>query len=695
MSLFDSLLGDGDETTESDSTEGDPFLEGGGDDLGGGGGDPFSDAGDDFGGDAGDEFGAFDEMEDDGADNAELENRMDELENEVSSLSSSVNTIKSENEEISGSLEDIEENVRQLLEIYEMVTRGVNPFVDDSDVSATSGSMELFDTSNESESTAEVDEDIANADASDFFDDDIDEDEGDQLAFDNEDDGDELSLDDEVDSGALEDDPVADFDMSEEVDPTGSTDGDSSMEENSGDKSFEDLKAEYESGDAEWAAEDDGDGDFPGDDDSEAAPTSDSTIDEPESEAAESFDDAVEAVAEDPGEEPISDSGNDTVGDRFDDAEDDLESAAAVPETDPKERNDAPSDSVDAGGASTETKTGQSGTGEKPYLDELPAGYVSDLVVMDWLEFLIEASDVENAARAIAYYESISWVSESVAEMLRKFLDGFDGSEHLESDPLPHPSLDVDHHTQSLKYIARLEGPSPGAAAMGSWNLDGRRQSTRPATPAPESSEDSDQPQTPLHDTESGSTQTEPGTHEGSSGPVEDGGPEPTESVPSPSDAGQSGGPARGEAASDGSGEPTGVDANDPVGTSGDEPLHEADALESPAMNDEPTTSTSQETGDAPVGQSQTENSDEPNAEDASADPSDSGRHSSDGSGWPLARTPPRYEPVGPGPRQSVDSNGDRHDGSHEADHATDSLPGESTFGYGSRYTDESADEDD
>lgn len=685
MSILDSLLGGGDDSSESTSEEGDPFLQGGG--GGGGGDDPFGDVDDDFGGDMGGEFGAFDEMEDDGADTAELENRMDELENEFSSLSSSVNTIKSENEEISGSLEDIEENVRQLLEIYEMVTRGVNPFVDDSDVSATSGSMELFDTGSESDSKAEVDESIAEADASDFFDEDI-----------ADDDGDELTFDDEIDSGPLEEDSIDEFDAETDADLTGSMDGDSSMEENSGEKSFEDLKAEYESGDAEWATDDNMSDDDANDssegDSPEPAEDSFEVEDDPTDPEGDLFE--TEADTES-GVDAFEPEGEDSLTDEVD-GTDSVDSGSA---NESKHTDSSPVETGESHDGNPNLASNRGVTGEKPYIDELPAGYVSDLVVMEWLEFLVEASDVENASRAIAYYESISWVSESAAEMLRKFLDGFEGSDNLESDPLPHPSLDIDHHTQSLKYIARLEGPSPGAAAMGSWNLGNRRGALQREPPGQRRpAAGIDRSGMTRHESESESrestrVESERGERTTAPTPDTDPGPEAVESVRSPPQPGQPGSPTAGEAASDGSGEPTVAGANEPEYERDNESGIEPGDIESSSPKQESAPSPSKETPTAPsedevdgsAEHSTFEDPDESNVEGVSDAGTDSDRHSPDGSGWPLARRPPRYEPVGSGRVDTVSGAGDAPTRSSEDDDHRDSLPGESSFGYGSRYS--------
>ncbi|MUW15718.1 flagella accessory C family protein, partial [Halorubrum sp. CBA1125] len=230
-SVLDRFLDDGGSDDEADGLgNDDPF--GGG--MGGGG---MGDGG--MGGGGFDDFDGMDEWEDDfddgdgNADTDELEHRLDDIENEVASLSSTVSTVRSENEEISAAVDDIEEDVRNLLDIYEMVTRGINPFVDDtggfdSVDGGGEGSFGLFDEAEEA--SEELDEDVANADADGFFDDDLlDEDaDGDGL--------DELEeLDDEPDE--LDDKPDAES-------PGEHTDDGDDMNDDG--KSFSELKEEYD-----------------------------------------------------------------------------------------------------------------------------------------------------------------------------------------------------------------------------------------------------------------------------------------------------------------------------------------------------------------------------------------------------------------------------------------------------------------
>jgi archaellum component FlaD/FlaE/archaellum component FlaC len=447
-------------------------------------------------------LGEFDDMDDDWGDDSgdgggsvgELENRVDEIENELASVSSTVSTVKSENEEISESVDEIEDNVRKLLDIYEMVTRGVNPFVDDAQQGSAfdDGSFGLFEDEQSAEPEDEnLDDDIVSAEAESFFDDDFDGDgAGDDFAEGGgggdpfEDDGD-----------GFEDDGFGDdtFEDGEEADPL-----EDDPEDGGGTgKSFDELKSEYESGDANWA-----EGEAP-----EDAEDGQSVPDTPE----EDGDDAVEAADadgfEDAADARFDDADDAFSGGAFDEAAEDDEfgatggfdeeaeeaadptedpSADPTPEDSTEEPGDPtpeePAAGTTAGTAMTDgAALGEEGdewespteepsadamampSSERPYLTDLQNGYVSDMVVMEWLTYLVEESDPLEAHRAIKYYEDVEWIDETVADRLWNFLDGFprDGPE----DALPprrdmsYPSeLTVDHHIRSLSFIANLAG---------------------------------------------------------------------------------------------------------------------------------------------------------------------------------------------------------------------------------------------
>ncbi|WP_225741280.1 FlaD/FlaE family flagellar protein [Halorussus halophilus] len=404
----DELFGDG----MGDGMDG--GMNGG---MDGGMDDDFGDMGDDMGmedgmGDWADGGGGDDEfggMGGGGGPTQELENRIDELENEVAEISSTVGTVRSENEQISGKVDDAEENVRKLLEIYEMVTRGVNPFVDDVQgggmgdgmgggaLGGDEGGFGLFDGEQEEEEEEDLDSDIADAEAESFFDDDFEDEEDD---FEGEDDdlgGDDLGFD-SPDEGMGE---VDDMNMETDTDDADDADGGQA-----GGSTFQDLKEEYESGDADWAEEEEGE-------ETDADPEQEPTVE-------------VEAEPESPD------------GDFEFDEPDDTEPTEAEP--------------------ATPVQSNSSGLDSKPYLARLPSGYVSDLVVMEWLEFLVTEFGADDAVRTITYYGDIGWISESVEEELLSFVGGFADVNEVDPGETGPAALEIDDHIQSLTFLSQLTG---------------------------------------------------------------------------------------------------------------------------------------------------------------------------------------------------------------------------------------------
>ncbi|MFC7097316.1 FlaD/FlaE family flagellar protein [Halobaculum marinum] len=440
-SLLDRFR-DGDDGP-GDVDDGDDLL--GGDDgaFGGGGGGGDDDLGD-LGGmddwDDDDPFAGEDGGGDDGV--AELEKRVDDLENEVASLSSTVNTVRSENEEISGKVEDMGEDVRSLLDIYEMVTRGINPFVDDVQAGGDlggggEGGFGLFDDAGDEEEEEDLDEDLASADAEGFFDEDLageglDDDMGDMDDMDDLDDFDEMDegdeLDDDLDGFGDEDDD---------------TDTDTMATDNGGGKSFSELKDEYESGDADW--------------DEGAEPDPDA---EAEPDAGDDPLDALDTQPEANGHDEADDLG---FGDEPE-PEPEPESTAAP--TDPSRRSAGVDDD---GGFEFVEEDDLSDEPDKPYLTSLPGDYVGDLMVMEWLEFLVEESTTTDAVRAVNYYQRVEWIDDEVADQLKGFLSGFGDIDRNLMDRPGTDHLDLDHHTRSLKYIMQLTDATAESVVIDRW----------------------------------------------------------------------------------------------------------------------------------------------------------------------------------------------------------------------------------
>lgn len=353
--MLDWLRSDSDESGNEESSPGEDLLEG----------SSWEEGDEEL-----DEFGAFDDEGDEGDDLDELINRVDEFEEELGTLSSTVNTLEHENEEIGDDVAEVMDNVRKLLEIYEMVTRGVNPFSDEDPLGEdmSEGALDLF--GNEEGGTDEVIEDEF-------------------------DDGDDL-LDDEFDE-------MEEFEMSEDDGVLEEEDGASETPEDG--RSFDELKEEFEDGD-----------DIVSDDVAEEA-----VGDEPD------------LLEEDLDEAELT--GQDSTEDEPDTAAGDRSSYGY----------DAPADGNNRAGV----------LGEKPYLRELPKGYTTDLIVMQWLSKLDNADEDESAADTIEYYRAIGWISNQVADELQSYAPGL-APVDFEDDLTPSSSLPYESHKRSLRYIHHL-----------------------------------------------------------------------------------------------------------------------------------------------------------------------------------------------------------------------------------------------
>ncbi|MDX1746080.1 MAG: FlaD/FlaE family flagellar protein [Halobacteriales archaeon] len=229
MGLAEWIRGEGGRAGEAGGrTDGGEALFAGGDDDGL---DDFDDIQDLGGGDEDDEF-ADDAFGDDADTDRQLEPRIDELEQELNRLSSAVSAVQAENDSIGESVSDIEENIRKLLDIYEMVTEGVNPFVDTNEGAVLdSGADDLFDAndgdSSDDTGIEDLDKALASSEGAGFFSEDAREEEANDHT--------------RSDSGA----PADETDSAAESSPVSSGGGDTG-------KTFEELKSEYESAGTDW-----------------------------------------------------------------------------------------------------------------------------------------------------------------------------------------------------------------------------------------------------------------------------------------------------------------------------------------------------------------------------------------------------------------------------------------------------------
>jgi archaellum component FlaD/FlaE len=86
----------------------------------------------------------------------------------------------------------------------------------------------------------------------------------------------------------------------------------------------------------------------------------------------------------------------------------------------------------------------------KPYLGRVPDGITGDLVVIEWVEYLVGEVGSRGTSEAIRCYETVDWVTEDIADQLEVDLDEFEHGER--------GSLAIDHHGQSLEYTDQLNG---------------------------------------------------------------------------------------------------------------------------------------------------------------------------------------------------------------------------------------------
>ncbi|ERH12370.1 MAG: putative archaeal flagellar protein D/E [halophilic archaeon J07HB67] len=333
----------------------------------------------------------------------------------------------------------------------------------------------------------ELDDDIADADAEGFFDEDLAEedpvDEPDEAFEEPEDDdfgGDDPDDDlggefDDLDEG-FEDDDFGDdgFDELEESDDESDSEDDvdepdsEPMASDSNGKSFSELKDEYESGDADWAEGDD-DG-FESDDTGDDLGGADDAGESDDFGGMDELDDDLGGM--DGGDDDLGGMGDslDGMNDEFGSADEGLEEVSPTETTEPADTA-TKTDPTQAPQEGSFDFVGNQASGEKekPYLRQLPGDYVGDLMVMEWLEYLVEEGDTTDAVRAINYYERVEWLSPEVAEQLKSFLSGFGEIDRNLIDRPGTAKLDLQHHTQSLKYIMQLTNATAESVVLDRW----------------------------------------------------------------------------------------------------------------------------------------------------------------------------------------------------------------------------------
>ncbi|POG55013.1 flagellar protein E [Haloferax marisrubri] len=424
--------------------------------------DDLSDEFGDFGDDLDDGFGDDDEFGGFGDDNseelAELEDRIGELENEVSAISSGMNTVREENKQIGETVEELDDTIRKLLDIYEMVTRGINPFVDDAremgGLDGGGGSFGLFEA--EAEDEEHLDPEVANADAESFFDDDfgeLDAEEGAKEA--------ELAAEDELVEAERESpaDVLDDDDETDEADDSGGAGG----------ASFDDLKEQYEEGGG-WDEEAEEEADEADDlaaaadlEDEEEATFDDAESVEPEVEADEDEDDfpVEEALDADPADEASEPEPEPEPEPAVEDADGDvrktLDELEAEYATAAMAKDELSDDAADEDDSAAEPDPSPAVEESDAYLTGLPSNYVSEVLVLEWAEHLVTVGGALGASRALRQYREQDWISRAVESELNAHVGQIAPSVEDADDH----ELRIDDHQTSLAYVCRLAEDVP------------------------------------------------------------------------------------------------------------------------------------------------------------------------------------------------------------------------------------------
>ncbi|SFS65121.1 FlaD/FlaE family flagellar protein [Halostagnicola kamekurae] len=177
--------------------------------LGGGEDESDTQSGDDLMGGADEGLMGDDAMfaEDEDEDSEmEITYKLDEIEKEVDSLENQVETVRSENERISDSISTVERNVDKLVDLYEIVTEGVNPFAADQEIGNAFDTDGGIFTDDDDDLGEAIDDDLVDAEADEFLDDEIADDEDDETF------GDEFDDDGSFEDGIEDDEFGADPD---------------------------------------------------------------------------------------------------------------------------------------------------------------------------------------------------------------------------------------------------------------------------------------------------------------------------------------------------------------------------------------------------------------------------------------------------------------------------------------------------
>jgi len=92
---------------------------------------------------------------------------------------------------------------------------------------------------------------------------------------------------------------------------------------------------------------------------------------------------------------------------------------------------------------------------EKPYIEELPSGYATDSLAIEWLGWLVDEGDPASAVDLLISYEEAGWLGEAVTDDLLVYLEGLVDAQGQRAGGDPSV-YDTDTHLHSLEYVKEI-----------------------------------------------------------------------------------------------------------------------------------------------------------------------------------------------------------------------------------------------
>lgn len=86
-------------------------------------------------------------------------------------------------------------------------------------------------------------------------------------------------------------------------------------------------------------------------------------------------------------------------------------------------------------------------------LNEISVSYIQEVLILDWLQLLVDHYSVTDTYLILKYYTEMSWITTQTLEELQKYLTGFGKIHTIDTVKNKENILSKEQHTMSLKYL--------------------------------------------------------------------------------------------------------------------------------------------------------------------------------------------------------------------------------------------------